>query len=81
MPVEDTTEFSQAILQEAQQEAAEIVGRARREAEHIRANAQAELDQVYLAGSSSEKTQRANLRYNQIVAAAELRAQRLASSA
>ena len=73
---EDTTEFSQALLKEARKEAAEIVGMARHEAEHILANARAELDRVYMAEASPAKTQRAKLRYTQIVAAAELQAQR-----
>jgi len=76
MPIEDEADFSQAILQEAQQEADEIVDMAKREAERILDSARAELDQIYISESPHEKTQRAKTRYNQIIAAAELEARR-----
>ena len=72
MPVEDEADFSQAILAEATQEAEEIVDRARREAERILDSAREELDQIYLAESPQTVTQKAKMRYNQIIAAAEL---------
>ena len=76
MPGEETTEFSQAILQEARKEAEELMGRSRHEAEHILGTANSELDKVYRAEMSVEKTQATKLRYNQIIASAELHAQR-----
>lgn len=72
MPVEDDTDFSHVILEEAKQEAEEIVDRARREAERILDGARAELDQIYLTEAPQTATQKAKMRYNQIIAAAEL---------
>jgi vacuolar-type H+-ATPase subunit E/Vma4 len=72
MPLEDEANFSQAILEEATQEAEEIVDRARREAERILDSAREELDQIYLAESPQTVTQKAKTRYNQIIATAEL---------
>lgn len=76
MPIDDEMDFSQAILREAEQEADDIVNLAQREAERILDTARAELDQVYIAESPQAKTQKAKTRYNQIIAAAELEAQR-----
>jgi V/A-type H+-transporting ATPase subunit E len=72
MPIEDEADFSQAILEEAKQEAEGIVDRAKREAERILDGARAELDQIYLAEAPQTTTQKAKMRYNQIIAAAEL---------
>jgi vacuolar-type H+-ATPase subunit E/Vma4 len=72
MLVEDDADFSQAVLEEAKQEAEEIVDRARREAERILDGARAELDQIYLAESPHTKKQQAQTRYNQIISATEL---------
>lgn len=76
MPVEDGTEFSQAILEEAKQEADEIVDLARREAERILDDAHGELEQIKAAEHSRTATQRAKMRYKQIIAAAELEARK-----
>jgi vacuolar-type H+-ATPase subunit E/Vma4 len=76
MLVEGAVDFSHAVLEEAQQEAEGIVNLARREAERILESARAELDQVYLSESPQEKKLKAKTRYTQIVAAAELEAQR-----
>jgi vacuolar-type H+-ATPase subunit E/Vma4 len=79
MPVEVEEDFSQAILEEAKQEAEEIVDLARREAERILDGARTELDNIYTAESPDAATRKAKMRYNQITAAAELetRKQRL----
>ncbi len=76
MPVEDGTEFSRAILDEAKQEAADIVDLAEREAERILEGAREELDQVYQREAPQAATQKVKTRYKQIVAAAELEARK-----
>ena len=76
MPVVDETDFSQAVLDEAKQEAEEIVDRARREAERILDGAKEELDKIYIAESPQTRKQQAVTRYNQIIAAAELETRR-----
>jgi vacuolar-type H+-ATPase subunit E/Vma4 len=76
MLVEGAVDFSHAVLEEAKQEAEGIVNLAKHEAEHILDGARAELDQVYLSESPQEKKMKAKMRYTQIVAAAELEAQR-----
>ena len=76
MPVEDGTEFSQAILDEAKQEADDIVNLARREAERILDGAREELAQIRAVEQSRAATQRAKMRYRQIIAAAELEARK-----
>ncbi len=76
MLVEAEADFSQAILEEAKQEADGIVDLARREAERILDGARAELDQIYATESPHVKKQQAQTRYNQIVSAAELEIRR-----
>jgi vacuolar-type H+-ATPase subunit E/Vma4 len=76
MPVVDETDFSQAVLEEAKQEAEEIVDRARREAERILEGAREELDKIYIAESPQTRKQQAITHYNQIVSAAELETRR-----
>ena len=72
MPGEIGSEFARAILEEAHQEADEIIDLARREAERILEDARAELDQAYLKESPQRVTQAAKIRYKQVIAAAEL---------
>jgi V/A-type H+-transporting ATPase subunit E len=76
MPIGDEAEFSQAILEEAQEEADHTVDLARREAERILAGARDELEKIYIAESPQAKTQQAATRHNQIIASAELEARR-----
>ncbi|GAK55006.1 V-type ATP synthase subunit E [Candidatus Vecturithrix granuli] len=76
MPVEDGTEFSQAILDEAKQEADDLVDLARREVEKILDGAREELEQIRIAEQSRAATQKAKMLYKQLVAAAELEARK-----
>ena len=76
MPVDDGTDFSQAILEEAKLEAEGILDLARKEAERILDDARAELEQITLAERSHAATQTAKMRYKQIIAAAELETQK-----
>lgn len=76
MPVEDGAEFSQAILDEAKREADEIVDLAQREVEKILDGAREELEQIRIAEQSRAATQKAKMRYKQLVAAAELEARK-----
>ncbi len=76
MPVETASDFSKAILEEAQQEADNILDLARREADRILEDAQGELDQIYQTESPRTATQLAKSRYKQLVAAAELDARK-----
>jgi vacuolar-type H+-ATPase subunit E/Vma4 len=72
MSVKAEMDFSQAVLEEAQDEAAKIVDLAKREAERILDGARAELDQIYRAEAPQTKKQEASIRYTQIIAAAQL---------
>ena len=72
MPVETETDFSQAILDEARQEAEGMIDLAKREAERILEGAREELEQAYQTESPKARTQIAKTRYKQIIAAAEL---------
>ncbi|MBD3307117.1 hypothetical protein GF339_11885 [candidate division KSB3 bacterium] len=76
MPQGDAGDFSQAVLEEAKQQAEEIVTLARREAERILDGAREELNEAYRAEQQHAATQKAKTRYRQIVAAAELEAQK-----
>lgn len=76
MPVEEGVDFSQAILEEAKQEANDIIDLARREAERILDDAREELEKIYIAERSHATTQMAKMRQNQIIAAAEFEAQK-----
>ena len=76
MAGETVSDFSKAILEEAQQEAEGILDLARREAERIMEDAQGELDAIYQAESPRAATQMAKSRYKQLVAAAELDARK-----
>ncbi len=76
MPGETETDFSQAILEEARQDAENILDLARREAERILAGAREELERAYQAESPKAATQVANTRYKQIIAAVELEARK-----
>jgi len=73
---EETTAFSQAILQDARQEAEQLLETARREANHIVENARAEVKKVAQSAAAADELQKAKLRYNQTIATAELQAQR-----
>lgn len=70
------TDFSQAILEEARQEAERIVDLARREAERIIDGAKTELDKIYLTEAPQAKKQEASIRYAQILASARLETRR-----
>ncbi len=72
MPVGSETDFSQAVLDEAREEAEEIVDRARREADRILDSARKELDQIYQHEAPQAQKQQAQTRYNQIISSAEL---------
>ncbi|PIE33387.1 hypothetical protein CSA56_11955 [candidate division KSB3 bacterium] len=76
MPVETETDFSQAILNEARQEAEGIVDLARREAERILEEARKELEQAYRTESPTAAAQMAKTRFKQLVAAAKLDARK-----
>jgi vacuolar-type H+-ATPase subunit E/Vma4 len=76
MPVEDGTEFSEAILEEAKQEAEGIIDLARREVEKIVDGAREELEQIRITEQSRAAAQKAKMRYKQLVAAAELEARK-----
>lgn len=76
MSIGNEADFSQAILDEAQQEADGILNLARREAERILEGAHEELEKIYIAESPQAQQQQAATRYHQIVAAAELEARR-----
>jgi V/A-type H+-transporting ATPase subunit E len=76
MSIGQETDFSQAILEEAKEEADSIVSLARREAERILDGAREELEKIYIAESPQAKKQQAAIRYNQIIASAELEARR-----
>jgi len=76
MAGETVSDFSKAILEEAQQEAEGILDLARREAERIMEDAQGELEDIHQAESPRAATQMAKSRYKQLVAAAELDARK-----
>ena len=76
MPVEDGGEFSRAILEEAKQEASEIIDLAEREGERILEDARAELDKLYQQEDTHAAAQKVKTRYKQLIAAAELDARK-----
>lgn len=76
MPLETEMDFSQAVLDEARQEAENVIELARREAERILDGARDELEQETRKESPQTATQMAKTRYNQLVAAAELEARK-----
>ncbi len=76
MAGETVSDFSKAILEEAQQEAEGILDLARREADRIIEDAQGELEDIYQTESPRAATQMAKSRYKQLVAAAELDARK-----
>ena len=76
MPVETASDFSKAILEEAQQEAEGILDLAKREADRILEDAQQELENIYRNQTPRAATQMARSRYKQLVAAAELDARK-----
>lgn len=78
MPSGETTDFSQAILEEARQEANGILDMAKREADLILEEARKELQQVYSADSPEAARRIAKTRYKNVVAAAELDARKQA---
>ncbi len=78
MSIGQETDFSQAILDEAREEADGVVDLARREAERILEGAREELEAIYIAESPQAQKQQASTRYNQIIASAELETRRRA---
>lgn len=76
MPLETDVDFSQAVLDEARQEAENIIELAKREAERILDGARAELGQETQKESPQAAAQMAKTRYKQLVASAELEARK-----
>ncbi len=76
MPLETDMDFSQAVLDEAGQEAENIIELAKREAERILDGARDELEQETLKESPRAATQMAKTRFKQLVASAELEARK-----
>jgi len=76
MPIETANDFSQAVLEEAKQEAEKMLDLARREAERILDGARTELDQIYATDSQQSKKQHAQTQSNQTLSTAELEARR-----
>ena len=76
MPLDTDMDFSQAVLDEARQEAENIIELAKREAERILEGAREELDQETRKESPQAATQMAKTRYKQLVASAELEARK-----
>ena len=76
MPLDTEMDFSQAVLDEAKQEAENIIELARREAERILDGARDELEQEVQQKSPQTATQMAKTRYKQLVASAELEARK-----
>ncbi len=76
MQTGDGTDFSQAVLAEAKQEADEIIDLARREADRILDGAREELEQICVAESPQTATQKAKTRHKHIVTAAEFEARK-----
>ena len=76
MPLDTDMDFSQAILDEARQEAKNIIDLAKREAERILEGARDDLEQETRKEDPQSATQMAKTRYKQLVASAELEARK-----
>lgn len=76
MPLDTDMDFSQAILDEARQEAEGIIDLAKREAERILDGARDDLEKETQKEEPQSTTQMAKTRYKQLVASAELEARK-----